>query len=207
MDTYGNDSGDDEVTSDIKITITPIDNNNSDPGYISSDSQVASVENDQEGHGTGIADVAGGEVPAAENFVSDCSSDISSDGPENSDNENPEVTGKLICQVESMFSDDHLAKDGFLLKHVRRRSDGFVSLKLVAGLRKVKQISRDFPTVLASLRKSSKLEVNSDGTKIRRTEPLTPYLKSLPTTGNKDKDKESKALSDGASSDSAQDER
>jgi len=92
----------------------------------------------------------------------------------------PEIVGKIVLQVENMFSDDHLAKDGFLLKHVRRRSDGFVSLKLVAGLRKVKQISREFPVVLTALKKSERLEVNPEGTKIRRKEPLTQNLKSMP---------------------------
>lgn len=98
-----------------------------------------------------------------------------------------DVASKIISQVESMFSDEHLSKDGFLLKHVRRRSDGFVSLKLVAGLRKVKQISREFPVVLNALRDSSKLEINGDGTKVRRVEPLTPLLKSLPIK-SKEKD-------------------
>ncbi|OXA63960.1 uncharacterized protein LOC110856935 [Folsomia candida] len=92
----------------------------------------------------------------------------------------PEVAARIVSQVESMFSDDHLAKDGFLLKHVRRRSDGFVSLKLVAGLRKVKQISREFPVVLNALKSSDSLEVNTDGTKIRRKEPLTSELKAMP---------------------------
>lgn len=97
-----------------------------------------------------------------------------------------------------MFSDDHLAKDGFLLKHVRRRSDGFVSLKLVAGLRKVKQISREFPVVLNALKTSESLEVNTEGSKIRRKEPLTNELKAMPIkqakkekTGSGDKEKNS----------------
>jgi hypothetical protein len=125
---------------------------------------------------------------------SDTSDVSSSDGNDNnqvaSKAVSPEVAERIISQVEAMFSDDHLAKDGFLLKHVRRRSDGFVSLKLVAGLRKVKQISRDFPVVMNSLRSSAKLEVNSEGTKIRRIEPLTAMLKSLPTTGQKETKKE-----------------
>jgi hypothetical protein len=115
------------------------------------------------------------------------SSGSSDDGISDED-KTAEITQKLISQVELMFSDEHLAKDGFLLKHVRRRSDGYVSLKLVAGLRKVKQISRDFPTILSALRLSLKLDVNLDGTKVRRMEPLTPYLKSLPISGGKDKE-------------------
>jgi len=51
---------------------------------------------------------------------------------------------------------------------------------LVAGLRKVKQISREFPVVLTALKKSDRLEVNPEGTKIRRKEPLTQNLKSMP---------------------------
>jgi len=108
----------------------------------------------------------------------------------------PEVASRIVGQVESMFSDDHLAKDGFLLKHVRRRSDGFVSLKLVAGLRKVKQISREFSVVLNALKTSDSLEVNTEGTKIRRKDPLTSELKAMPIKqAKKDKmggDKEEK---------------
>ncbi|CAG7730394.1 unnamed protein product [Allacma fusca] len=113
----------------------------------------------------------------------------------------PEVASKIISQVENMFSDDHLAKDGFLLKHVRRRSDGFVSLKLVAGLRKVKQISREFPTILNALKQSDKLEVNDEGTKIRRVEPLTPTLKALPIASQKNKEKEVLSKSPSSSGD------
>jgi hypothetical protein len=112
------------------------------------------------------------------------------DNIDGADKSNENIETRIVKQVESMFSDDHLAKDGFLLKHVRRRSDGFVSLKLVAGLRKVKQISKEFNVVVEALRKSSKVEVNSDGTKVRRVDPLTTSLKSLPiASSNKDKEK------------------
>lgn len=38
-----------------------------------------------------------------------------------------------------MFSDSHLAQDGFLLKHVKRNKEGYVSLKLLTCLKKVKR--------------------------------------------------------------------
>jgi len=107
-------------------------------------------------------------------------SDCSTTSSDSNVDESPEVMARIVSQVEFMFSDDHLTKDGFLLKHVRRRSDGFVSLKLVAGLRKVKQISREFSVVLKALQTSSKLEVNGEGSKVRRTEPLTTTLKTMP---------------------------
>lgn len=125
------------------------------------------------------------EKSTEESNDNDSGSDSASTG--SADENRKEIAQKIVSQVEAMFSDEHLAKDGFLLKHVRRRSDGFVSLKLVAGLRKVKQISRDFPVVLDALKDSAKLEVNSEGTKVRRVEPLTASLKSLPI---KSKDKE-----------------
>ncbi|CAL8076979.1 unnamed protein product [Orchesella dallaii] len=89
------------------------------------------------------------------------------------------LSQKIVSQVEVMFSDEHLSKDGFLLKHVRRKSDGFVSLRLVAGFRKVKQVSQDFPVVLNALRDSTTLEINAEGTKIRRVEPLPTFLTSV----------------------------
>ncbi|CAL8076932.1 unnamed protein product [Orchesella dallaii] len=89
------------------------------------------------------------------------------------------LSQKIVSQVEAMFSDEHLSKDGFLLKHIRRKSDGFVSLRLVAGFRKVKQVSQDFPAVLNALRDSTKLEINAEGTKIRRVEPLPTFLTSV----------------------------
>lgn len=132
----------------------------------------------------------------------DGSSICNDTGAEAEGGDGKQTAQKIVSQVESMFSDDHLAKDGFLLKHVRRRSDGFVSLKLVAGLRKVKQISRDFPVVLNALKDSSKLEINSEGTKVRRVEPLTPFLKSVPIK-SKDKEKEGNGK-DGSSNDENQ---
>lgn len=50
--------------------------------------------------------------------------------------------GELLClkikaQLEYLFSDSHLAEDGFLLKHVQKSKEGYVSLKLLTSLRKV----------------------------------------------------------------------
>lgn len=43
---------------------------------------------------------------------------------------------KIRAQLEEMFTDAHLAEDGFLLKHLQSRH-GFVSLKLLTCLKKV----------------------------------------------------------------------
>lgn len=44
---------------------------------------------------------------------------------------------KIKAQLEDLFTDSHLAEDGFLLKHVRKNKQGYVSLKLLTCLKKV----------------------------------------------------------------------
>merc|ERR1719228_1740010 len=76
---------------------------------------------------------------------------------------------KIVAQVEFYFSDANVAKDKFLLKHIRRNKEGYVSLKLVSSFKKVKQLTKDWRVVAFSLNKSStKIQINDLGTKIRR---------------------------------------
>lgn len=66
-------------------------------------------------------------------------------------------------------------KDAFLLKHVKRHKEGFVSLKLISSFRKVKSVTKDYRHVVAALRDSSELEINAEGTKVRRHLPLPAH--------------------------------
>lgn len=89
---------------------------------------------------------------------------------------------RIVAQVEFYFSDANVAKDKFLLKHIRRNKEGYVSLKLVSSFKKVKQLTKDWRVVAHSLGKvSAKIQINDVGTKIRRTEPL-PDLEEVPVT-------------------------
>ena len=83
----------------------------------------------------------------------------------------PDLQEKIVRQVEWYFSDENLLKDSFLMKHINRNKQGYVSLKLVASLRKVKTLSKDWRVVLESLRHSALLALNEDETKIRRISP------------------------------------
>lgn len=52
--------------------------------------------------------------------------------------------GELLCmriktQLEDLFTDSHLAEDGFLLKHLQKNKQGYISLKLLTCLKKVKK--------------------------------------------------------------------
>lgn len=48
-----------------------------------------------------------------------------------------QLSAQIVEQVEFYFSDAHILKDAFLLKHARRNRDGFISLKLITSFKKV----------------------------------------------------------------------
>lgn len=49
----------------------------------------------------------------------------------------PQLVWRIVSQVEFYLSDENLAKDAFLLKHVQKNKMGFVSIKLLTSFRKV----------------------------------------------------------------------
>lgn len=78
--------------------------------------------------------------------------------------------------MDFYFSDANILKDSFLLKHVRRNKEGYVNLKLITSFKKMKTLTKDYRVVAHSLRKLSKiLEVNAEGNKAKRKEPLPDY--------------------------------
>ncbi|XP_077543520.1 la-related protein 6-like [Haemaphysalis longicornis] len=92
------------------------------------------------------------------------------------------LTQRIVAQVEYYFSDEHILRDSFLLKHVRRNREGYVSLKLMASFRKVKSLTKNWEQVRDALRSSSSLlEVNAEGTKVRRREPLPDHDETAPS--------------------------
>lgn len=89
---------------------------------------------------------------------------------------------RIVTQVEIYFSDANVLKDKFLLKHIRRNKEGYVSLKLVSSFKKVKQLTKDWRVVAYAVSKSSTgIQINDLGTKIRRIEPL-PDIDDTPVT-------------------------
>lgn len=93
-------------------------------------------------------------------------------GATTDEDEQADISEKVLKQVEWYFGDENLLKDSFLMKHINRNKQGYVSLKLVSSLRKVKAITKDWTTVQESVRHSQLLELNEDGTKIRRLAPV-----------------------------------
>ncbi|XP_049784601.1 la-related protein 6 [Schistocerca cancellata] len=93
-----------------------------------------------------------------------------------------ELAQKIVAQVEFYFSDVNITKDAFLLKHVKRNKEGYVSLKLISSFKRVKHLARDWRSVAYALeRYSTKLQINEAGTKLRRVDPLPAYDETAPS--------------------------
>merc|ERR1711997_950760 len=89
---------------------------------------------------------------------------------------------KIVTQVEFYFSDANITKDKFLLKHVKRNKEGFVSLKLISSFKRVKNLTKDWRQVAEAIeRKSVRLEVNDVKTKVRRLDALPEYDETTPS--------------------------
>ncbi|XP_042743481.1 la-related protein 6-like [Lagopus leucura] len=113
----------------------------------------------------GMSDAAGSEL-------FDCSYSIP----------DPQLIRRIVSQVEFYLSDENLAKDAFLLKHVQKNKLGFVSIKLLTSFKKVKYLTRDWRLTLYALRFSELLEVNQEGTKVRRRIPIPDSILNVPPT-------------------------
>ncbi|XP_037046093.1 uncharacterized protein LOC119081351 isoform X3 [Bradysia coprophila] len=93
-----------------------------------------------------------------------------------------DLAEKIVTQVEFYFSNENILKDAFLLKHVRRNKEGFVSLKLVSSFKRVRQLCKDWRVVGYAIKlKSVNIEVNDLGTKIRRLDPLPVFDETMPS--------------------------
>jgi len=93
-----------------------------------------------------------------------------------------ELAARIVQQVEFYFSDVNITKDAFLLKHVKRNKEGYVSLKLISSFKRVKHLAKDWRVVAHALAMgSSLLQVNEARTKLRRMAPLPRYDDTAPS--------------------------
>lgn len=83
-----------------------------------------------------------------------------------------DVCCRILELVEYYLSDQNLVKDMFILKHVTKHREGYVSLKLLTSYKKVKRITKDWRVVAHSLKESNTLELNEEATKVRRRNAL-----------------------------------
>lgn len=130
----------------------------SDAGYVTPVSDSAN----------GIESSPGGSSDTAESDTAfECNDGSGLKSPQVSE----ELKQRVKTQIEYYFSDENLLKDSFLLKHINRNKQGYVSLKLVASLRKIKSLTKDWEVVLGAVTCSDLLDINAEKTKIRRKSP------------------------------------
>jgi len=75
---------------------------------------------------------------------------------------------KMVEVLDSYFSDEGLKRNQFLAKQLQLNPQG-IPLKKVAGMRRVKALTRDLLTVASAVRRSPILELSRDGYLVTRT--------------------------------------
>lgn len=173
-----------------------ITDDNKDSTTDSDNQLLLSIERRRDSIGSTHNDYSSDAVSSDENAKDSCDLQQSMAKSENkdhqikSDDENDEpieipseeMCEKIVQQVEFYFSNENILKDAFLLKHVRRNKEGFVSLKLISSFKRVRQLTKDWRVVGYAIKLKSKIiEVNDVGTKIRRLELLPVFDETMPS--------------------------
>lgn len=87
-----------------------------------------------------------------------------------------ELILKINQQVEYYFSNEYLTRDAYFLRQIRRKREGYLSMKLITNFKKVRKLVKDPRITSYCLRHSQHLQVNEDGTKVRRQFPIPENL-------------------------------
>jgi len=95
-----------------------------------------------------------------------------------------ETQQAIIEAAEFYFSNENLAKDHYLLRQICQKSEGFLSIKLLTALKNVKKLTKDWRVTAFCLKKSARLQLNEEGTKVRRTDALPEYVLKARTITN-----------------------
>uniref|UniRef100_A0A8C6XMJ3 HTH La-type RNA-binding domain-containing protein n=1 Tax=Naja naja TaxID=35670 RepID=A0A8C6XMJ3_NAJNA len=82
--------------------------------------------------------------------------------------------------MEFYFSNYNLSRNLFLLRQIQRDKMGFVSIELLTTFKKMKRLTQNWRVVLYALQFSELLELNEDGTKVRRKNPFPETLENIP---------------------------
>ncbi|KAL2078969.1 hypothetical protein ACEWY4_024713 [Coilia grayii] len=124
--------------------------------------------------------------------------DISSKNPSAEKKENEkkkrsrvkQLLADVKKQVEFWFGDANLHKDRFLKQQINESRDGYVDISVLTTFNKMKKLTTDVKLIARALKNSSMVEVNLEGTRIRRKHPLgadpkdvdkrTVYVELLP---------------------------
>jgi hypothetical protein len=88
-----------------------------------------------------------------------------------------EVLEQICRQVEEYLSDDYLATDKYLLRQLRSKSEGYLSVKLLTSFKKIKKLTRDWRVTAHALKLSGIVELSNDGHRVKRKANLPENLR------------------------------
>ncbi|KAL6599473.1 La-domain-containing protein [Neocallimastix sp. 'constans'] len=103
---------------------------------------------------------------------------------------------KVLKQIEYYFSDSNLPKDKFLWETVNSDPQGWVDINVLLKFNRLKSLTKDHEVIKNAIKKSAELlELNEDGTKVRRKTQIKPksddviersiYVQGIPTSVEK----------------------
>ncbi|NWR68799.1 LARP7 protein, partial [Centropus unirufus] len=105
-----------------------------------------------------------------------------------------QVLADIAKQVDFWFSDVNLHKDTFLREQIEKSRDGYVDISLLVSFNKMKKLTTDGKLIARAVKSSSVVELDLEGTRIRRRQPLgeepkdvdsrTVYVELLPKNVN-----------------------
>ncbi|XP_051823085.1 la-related protein 7 isoform X1 [Antechinus flavipes] len=105
-----------------------------------------------------------------------------------------QVLSDIAKQVDFWFGDANLHKDRFLREQIEKSRDGYVDISLLVSFNKMKKLTTDGKLIARALKSSSVVELDLEGTRVRRRQPLgekpkdvddrTVYVELLPKNVN-----------------------
>ncbi|XP_059392099.1 la-related protein 7 isoform X2 [Carassius carassius] len=101
-----------------------------------------------------------------------------------------QLLAEVKKQVEFWFGDVNLHKDRFMKNVIEQSRDGYVDISMLASFNRMKKLTTDVKLIARALKNSAIVEVNLQGTHVRRKDPLgespkdvdnrTVYVELLP---------------------------
>ncbi|MBA0695508.1 hypothetical protein Goari_002132, partial [Gossypium aridum] len=85
-----------------------------------------------------------------------------------------DLKNKIIKQARARIPphDENLPTDKYMMSLIKKNKEGFVAISVIASFRRMKRLSRSYPSIVAALKESSLLVVSSDGTMVKRRNSL-----------------------------------
>ncbi|KFR17002.1 La-related protein 7, partial [Opisthocomus hoazin] len=90
-----------------------------------------------------------------------------------------QVLADIAKQVDFWFGDVNLHKDRFLREQIEKSRDGYVDISLLVSFNKMKKLTTDGKLIARAVKSSSVVELDLEGTRIRRRQPLSEQPKDV----------------------------